>query len=136
MQIIHSPLWGVATPGKLGSNSNQAFMSFIFGLLKSIFICKLNVITLFLCLIKYYHIMFINIVSPRGQCMDYRYRLVRKFILRFGAQRPRGNIGLRYSLGLLGLHFSCPLYFFPCSRISYLLFLCIISLLLFPCASV
>ena len=36
MQIIHSLLWGVATPGKLGSSSSQAFMFFIFDLFKSI----------------------------------------------------------------------------------------------------
>ena len=44
--------------------------------------------------------MFINIVGPRGQWMDYRCRLVRKFIHCFGAQRPRGKIGLSFSLGL------------------------------------
>ena len=44
--------------------------------------------------------MFIIIVPPRGQWMDYRCRLVRKFIHCFGAYRPRGKIGLSYSLGL------------------------------------
>ena len=67
--------------------------------------------------------------------MDYRCRLVRKFIHCFGALRPLGKIGLSYSFGLWDFIFSCPLYFFPCSRISsYLLFLCLISFLLFPCA--
>ena len=81
--------------------------------------------------------MFIDIVPPRGQWMDYRCRLVRKFIHSFGAYRPLVKIGLSYSLGLWHFIFSCPLYFFPCSRISsYLLFLCLISFLLFPCASV
>ena len=68
--------------------------------------------------------------------MDYRCRLVRKFIHCFGALQPRGKIGLSYSLGLWDFIFSCPLYFFPCSRISCLLFLCLISFLLFSCASV
>ena len=80
--------------------------------------------SLFSCLIKYYNIMFINIVPSMGQWMDYRCRLVRKFIHCFGAQRPLGKIGLSYSLGLWDFIFSCPLYCFPCSCISsYLLFL-------------
>ena len=41
-------------------------MFFIFDLLKSIFFSQLNFITLFPCVIKYYHIMFINIVPPGG----------------------------------------------------------------------
>ena len=52
--------------------------------------------------------MFINIVPPRGQWMDYRCRLIRKFIRCFGAQRPRGKIGLSYSLGLWDFHFFVP----------------------------
>ena len=66
--------------------------------------------------------------------MDYRCRLVRKFIHCFGAWRPLGKIGLSYSLGLMDFIFSCPLYFFPCLRISsyLLLFVCLISFLLFP----
>ena len=94
--------------------------------------------TLFPCLIKYYHIMFINIVPPLGQWMDYRCRLVRKFIHCFGGSLPRGKIGLSYCLGIWDFIFSCPLFFLPCSRISsYLLpFLCRISFLLFPCAGV
>ena len=36
MQIIHSLLRGVSTPGKLGTSSRQAFMFFIFDLFMSI----------------------------------------------------------------------------------------------------
>ena len=46
--------------------------------------CYLYFITLFPCSIKYYHIMFINIV-PQGTVDGYRCRLVRKFIHCFGA---------------------------------------------------
>ena len=70
MQIIHSLLWGVATPGKLGSRSSQAFMFFHFQFVQVHFVFLLTVFHdtfLFSCLIKYYHIMFINIVPPRGQ---------------------------------------------------------------------
>ena len=56
--------------------------------------------TLFPCLIKYYNIMFINIPPPMGLWMDYRCRLVRKFIHCFGALPPQGKIGLSYCLGL------------------------------------
>ena len=56
--------------------------------------------------------MFINIVPPvgsgRGQWMDYRCRLVRKFIHCFGAQQPRGKIGLSYSSGLWDFIFFVP----------------------------
>ena len=54
--------------------------------------------------------------------MDYKCILVRKFIHYFGVWQPRGEIGLSYSLGLWDFIFSRPLCFFPCSRISYLLF--------------
>ena len=41
---------------------------------------------------------------------------------------------MSYCLFLWDFIFSCPLYFFPCSCISlYLIFLCLISFLLFPC---
>ena len=81
--------------------------------------------------------MFISI-AHRGQWMDYRCGLVRKLIHCFGAQRPREKIDLSYSLGLWDFIFFCPIYCFPCSRISsYLpLFLCLNSFLLSPCASV
>ena len=62
------------------------------------------------------------------QWMDYRHRLIRKFIHCFGAKQPRGKIGLSYSLGLWDFIFSCQLYVFPCSRISsFLLFLCLLN---------
>ena len=38
---------------------------FLFVLVHFVF-CYLNLITIFPCLIKYYHIMFINIVPPGG----------------------------------------------------------------------
>ena len=87
---------------------------------------------------KIFYIMFINIFPPRRQWMNYRCRLVRKFIHCFGEKQPQGKIGMSYSLGLWDFIFLCPLYFFPCSCIySYvLLFLCLISFLLFLCASV
>ena len=65
----------------------------------------MSFMTLFSCLIKYYHIMSINIVPPRRQWMDYRCRLVRKFIHCFGAWRPRGKMDLSYSFRPLRLDF-------------------------------
>ena len=66
MQILHSLLWGVATPGKLGSSYSQAFMFFHFLFVHVHFFCYLYFMTLLSCLIKYYHIRFINIVPPQG----------------------------------------------------------------------
>ena len=133
MQIINSLLLGVATPGKLGSSSSQANFRFIrpFCFLLTVFHDTFSIAQKIL---PYYVYKYF---PPRGQWMDYKSRLVRKFIHCFGAQRPRGKIGLSYSLVLWDFIFSCPLYLFPCSRISFylLLFLCLISFLLFPCAS-
>ena len=71
MQIIHSLLWGVATPGKLGSSCSQAFIFFHFRFVQVHFVfCQLYFMTLFPCLIKYYHIMFINIAPPPQGTVD------------------------------------------------------------------
>ena len=61
------------------------------------------------CLLKYYHIMFINIPPPQGVVdgLYSRCRLVWKFIHCFGALRPGGKIGLSYSLGFWDFIFSC-----------------------------
>ena len=130
---------GVAIPGKLGSSSSQ-LLCFSFSICSSPFCFLLNVFhDTFSMSYKILTILCLLILSPpRGQWMDYRCRLVRKFIHCFWAQRPREKIGLSYSLGLWDFIFSCQLYFFPCSRISsqLILFLCLISFLLFPCASV
>ena len=72
--------------------------------------CQLNFIVLFPFVIKYCHILFIIIV------------------FRLGCDKPSGL-----------LFFSCPLYFFPYSRLSSVclrLSHYLISFLLFPCASV
>ena len=63
--------------------------------------------TLFPCLIKYYHIMFINIVPPRGQWMDYRCRLVRKLI-QFRGEAIPGEDRPELWFRPLGLHFFVP----------------------------
>ena len=71
--------------------------------------CQLNFIVLFPFLIKYYHILFIII------------------IFRLGCDRPSG------------LLLFVPAVFFPYSRLSSVclcLSLCLISFLLFSCASV
>ena len=67
MYIIHSLLWGVATTGKLGSSSSQAFMFFIFFQFVQVHLVfgYLNFIALFQCLLKCYRIMFVNI-GPTG----------------------------------------------------------------------
>ena len=64
MQIIHSLLWGVATPGKLGSS--QAFMFFIFDLIKSI-LFLVNCISLhFFHVLLNITILCLLILSPPG----------------------------------------------------------------------
>ena len=81
----------------------------IFRLFKFLFFINSISLYFFPYLVKYYHFMFINIVFWLGKDR------------------------------LIGLLSSCPLYFFPYSRLSSFslrLFNCLISFLLFPCASV
>ena len=115
---------GSSDPREVRLELQLGFYVFNFQFVKVHFVFLLTEFhyTLFPCLIKYYHIMFINIGPPRGLWMDYRCKLVRKFIHCIGAQLPRGKIGLSYSLGLQDFIFSCSLFFFACSSILLIFF--------------
>ena len=66
MQIIHSLLWGVATPGKLGSNYSQAVMFFIFDAFKSIlFFVNLTLFRYFFHVLKNIIILCLLILPPQ-----------------------------------------------------------------------
>ena len=112
MQIIHSQLWGVATPGKLGLSSGWA-LCFSFLICSSPFCFLLtvfyNTFSMSCKILPYY--VYYYYCPPRGQWMDYSRRLVKKFIHCFREQRLHWKMGLSYSLGLWDFHFFVPALF-------------------------
>ena len=79
-------------------------MFFIFDLFKSILFLLTEFHYIFPCLIKYYHIVFINIVPPGGSGWTIGVDSLENSSTVLGVATP-GKIGLNYSLGLLDFIF-------------------------------
>ena len=107
MQIIHSLLWGVATPGKLGSSSSQAFMFFHFRTSPFCFLLTVFHDT-FSISCKILTILCLLILSPQGTVDGLQVQISQEIHpLLLGVATP-GEDRPELQFRPLGLHFFVP----------------------------